>query len=620
MKRIPIVLLAVLGVCAIAAQSARPQTPEVAQASSAGQVALAGSVSGSVPRLVQFNGTLKDAWARPISGVASVTFAIYSEQDGGTALWSETQNVIAEANGHYNAVLGAATANGVPAELFGAGQSRWLGVTIARQQEMPRVLLASVPYALKAVDAETLGGLPASAYVTTQSLAAISAKSAAQLIPSTNNANVIPHTGSPTVVPAVTPTGGGTTDYIPLWTSGTTLGNSVLFQTGGNVGFNTTKPAALLDVAGNSLFRGSFQLMPGGTATASSGDSSHSMQWDASVFNSGTGTAQNLGLGFRAVPVDNNTSAPSAQLDLFYGPGGGTLTDVGFSISSLGLVTIHGSPSLNNGDLVRIESPDTSGLYAIYALQAYGSSALSTGGYGGTGVLGYGGSAQNGYSDGVGGNFVGGPGTSGGDAISGSAGSGFAGNFLGDVSVSGTLTATMKSFKIDHPQDPANKYLVHSSVESSEMMNIYTGNVVLGPDGAAKVQLPGWFQAENADFRYSLAAVGGPAPNLYVAEEVAGNQFSIAGGKSGQKISWTVTAVRQDAYAKASPLVVEQPKDAREQGHYLRPDLYGQPEEKGIEWARHPQMMKQAKARREKQLAAAKASGTAAAALKPAAN
>jgi hypothetical protein len=605
MNRISIALLALLGLSAITAQPARPQTPETAQAS---------ATQRSVPRLVQFNGTLKDVLARPLTGVVSVTFAIYAEQDGGTSLWSETQNVIADASGHYNTVLGVATVGGVPTELFATGQSRWMSVAVARQQEMPRVLLASVPYALKAADAETLGGLPAAAYVTTQSLAAISAKSVA---PSTNNPDVAPHTGSPTVVPAVTPTGGGTTDYIPLWTSGTTLGNSVLFQTGGNVGFNNNKPAALLDVAGNSIFRGSFQLMPGGTATASAGDSSHSMQWNASVYNSTTKTAQNLGLGFRAVPVDNNTSAPSAQLDLFYGPGGGTLTDVGFSISSLGLVTIYGSPSLNNGDLVRIEPPDTSGLYAIFALQAYGSSASSTGGYGGDGVVGYGGSAQNGYSDGVGGSFEGGSGASGGDAISGSAGSGFAGNFLGDVSVSGTLTATMKNFKIDHPQDPANKYLVHSSVESSEMMNIYTGNVVLDSNGAAIVQLPSWFEAENADFRYSLSAVGAPAPNLYVAEEVSGNQFKVAGGRAGQKISWLLTAVRQDAYAKANPLVVEEAKKPKEQGYYLNPKLYGQAEEKGLEWARHPEMMKRAKATREKQMASAKASGTASAAGGP---
>ncbi len=126
----------------------------------------------TVPRLLQFSATLKDAAARPLAGAASVTFALYAEQEGGTALWSETQNVLADSNGHYSVLLGAATAAGIPAELFGTGQSRWLGVTVARHEEMPRVLLASVPYALRAADAETLGGLPASAYVTNESLAA----------------------------------------------------------------------------------------------------------------------------------------------------------------------------------------------------------------------------------------------------------------------------------------------------------------------------------------------------------------------------------------------------------------------------------------------------------------
>jgi hypothetical protein len=605
MKRVPVALLAVLGIFVTAVQSARPQTPEAAQASAVAQAVSASSVQASVPRLVQFAGTLKDAWARPVSGVASVTFAIYAEQDGGTALWSETQNVIAESNGHYSAVLGAATANGVPAELFGAGQSRWLGVTIARQQEMPRILLASVPYALKAADAETLGGLPASAYVTAQSLAVLAGKTS--LVPSGNTANAVPHTGTPAVTPEVTPTGGGTTDFIPLWTSSTTLGNSVLYQAGGNVGFNNTKPAALLDVAGSSIFRGSFQLMPGGTATAAGGDSSHSMLWNASVFNSSSKSAENLGLGFRAVPVSNDTSAPSAQLDLFYGPGGGTLTDVGLSLLSTGQVFISGAPSfsyLDENAMLRVMAPH-SGVVDVNGILAEGSDGNP--GDGGIGVLGLGGSGTNPYSDGAGGYFFGGGGAEGGDGIDVHAGSGLAAVFTGDISINGTEHASVVQRKIDHPADPANKYLVHAAVQSSEMMNMYTGNVVLDADGAAVVQLPGWFQTENADFRYSLSAVGAPAPNLYVAEEVSGNQFKVAGGRAGQKISWLLTAISQDAYAKANPLVVEETKKPKEQGYYLNPGLYGQAEEKGMEWARHPQMMKRVKATREKQTALAKA-------------
>jgi hypothetical protein len=299
----------------------------------------------SVPRLIQLSGTLKDAAARPVSGVASVTFAIYAEQDGGAALWSETQNVIADASGRYNALLGGATANGVPEELFGTGQSRWLGVAMAKQIEMPRVLLASVPYALKAADADTLGGLPASAYVTTQALAASNAHAAASdggsatIVATAPGAPAPSAAAAPSFVTQATPTGGGTTNFIPLWTSSSALGNSILFQNASRIGVGTTTPVVTLDVNGDSIFRGSFQLVPQGTATASTGQLSHSYQWEASTYNSSTKAAVTTAFGFRATPQGNNTTSPTSSLDLYYGPGGGTLTDTGFSFAKNGLVT-----------------------------------------------------------------------------------------------------------------------------------------------------------------------------------------------------------------------------------------------------------------------------------------
>ena len=178
-----------------------------------------------------------------------------------------------------------------------------------------------------------------------------------------------------------------------------------------------------------------------------------------------------------------------------------------------------------------------------------------------------------------------------GDGVDGYAGSGYAGNFTGDVLVSGTLSATTKHFKIDHPLDPANKYLVHASVESSEMKNIYDGNVTTDGDGHATVQLPDWFQALNTEFRYQLTVIGQFAQAI-VAHKIENNRFEIKTSLPNVEVSWQVTGVRQDAYAQANPLVVEQEKDARTRGYYIRPELFGAPPEKQIKFARHPQTMK----------------------------
>jgi hypothetical protein len=170
-----------------------------------------------------------------------------------------------------------------------------------------------------------------------------------------------------------------------------------------------------------------------------------------------------------------------------------------------------------------------------------------------------------------------------------------AADLIGNVNVAGTLYAEAKNFLIDDPADPSGRYLYHASVESSKMMNIYDGTVVLDANGEAVVELPSWFQGLNTDFCYQLTAIGAPGPDLYVAEEVYDNRFKIAGGKPGMKVSWQVTGARQDPYAKAHPLNVEVQKPERERGYYFHPELYGAPPEKNVEWARHPEVMKRIK-------------------------
>ncbi len=161
-----------------------------------------------------------------------------------------------------------------------------------------------------------------------------------------------------------------------------------------------------------------------------------------------------------------------------------------------------------------------------------------------------------------------------------------AGDFRGSVSIVGHLTKTSGSFQIDHPLDPANKYLSHSFVESPDMKNVYDGVVVLDEDGEAIVELPHWFEALNRDFRYQLTCIGGFAP-VYIARKVHHNYFKIAGGKPEMEVSWQVTGIRQDAWAKAHPLLVEEDKPSDEQGYYLHPELYGAPEEKNIRRLRY---------------------------------
>jgi hypothetical protein len=155
----------------------------------------------------------------------------------------------------------------------------------------------------------------------------------------------------------------------------------------------------------------------------------------------------------------------------------------------------------------------------------------------------------------------------------------------GSIFAGGKITTSAgKGFKIDHPLDPANKYLYHWCVESPNVMNIYSGNVTTDEDGRATVVLPDYFEALNSDFRYQLTVIRTPALAT-VEREIENNTFTIRSDHPRVKVSWQVIRIRQDASARATHVPVEEEKSAAERGLYLHPEHFGQPRSKGIAFA-----------------------------------
>lgn len=159
--------------------------------------------------------------------------------------------------------------------------------------------------------------------------------------------------------------------------------------------------------------------------------------------------------------------------------------------------------------------------------------------------------------------------------------SNYAGYFSGNVAVTGSISKGSGTFKIDHPQDPENKFLIHSFVESPDMMNIYNGNITTDAKGFATVTLPDYFDALNREFRYQLTVMGTFAQAI-IKEKIAGNKFVIQTNQPNVEVSWQVTGVRKDPYANANRVVDVVEKSAEEKGKYLHPELYGKPSKLGI--------------------------------------
>ncbi len=803
--------------------------------------------STQVPRLIKFSGVAKDESGKPITGVLGVLFSLYKDQQAGAPLWMENQNVQADAAGHYTALLGSASADGVPLELFSSGEAQWLGVQIQGQPERPRVLLVSVPYALKAHEAETLSGRNISDFVLANDNTTKSQSNSAHNSPIDSNtirSSSPPPPSGPTTftgsnstqIVGVTQSGSGTglsaTSTTHAAVAGTISGptntavyglasntaagstaagvtgqantqlgpgvqgvttsakgvgvqgvvtsatggiavqglnkatsglsegvsgqtSSVTLNSAGVNGFEAATTGQVYGVNGGTNSTTNFAAgvrgyegaktgqvygVTGGTASSTNyaagvsgaetsttgvvygvaGSTNSKTQLAAGVAGSafattgqvfgvagassstttgaagvaGTGlatTGQVYGVtGFTASPtggaaavngyegattgtvfgVNGGTSSTStgaagvsgveaATTGQVYGVKGSTNSTgvqaagvFGFEGAATGLVSgvsgstnsssagasgvngyngsatgptagVVGSALSTSGDGVYGNAEATSGTatgvygqtsstggdgVAGIALATTGSnngvygqdsSPSGTGGFfannslsGGTGVLGVA-HATSGEANGVFGETsspggIGGVFTNlagGNSLVIVGNGASFAQIFTvdasGNVTMKGRLTKGSGSFKIDHPLDPANKYLSHSFVESPDMMNVYNGNVTTDRHGLATVTLPDYFEALNQDFRYQLTVIGKFAQAI-VAKKIAANRFVVRTSKPNVEVSWQVTGIRQDAYAKANRIPVEEDKPPQEQGHYLHPELFGAPAELAV--------------------------------------
>ncbi len=293
----------------------------------------AASAPTAVPPLIPYSGVVGSVSGLQ-SAAASITFLIYKDEQGGEPLFAETQTVALDAAGHYKAQLGATLSNGIPLELFATGEARWLEVQVAGEAAQPRALLVSVPYALKAADAATLGGLPPSAFV----LARPASEAVAAISPAI----------TPNVTSNVTTTG-GTLGFVPQFSGTSSVVDSPIFvNTTGEVGIGTTTPTATLDVNGTALVSGALtasgvtatgtvELAPTGTATASTGYNSQFIKIYTSAYDSTTRAVVNPRFEWEAVPTGNDTSAPSATLNLLSATTGGS-TETGFHFNANGTI------------------------------------------------------------------------------------------------------------------------------------------------------------------------------------------------------------------------------------------------------------------------------------------
>jgi len=610
---------------------------------------------GQVPKTISYQGVLADQNGNVVAnGNYNLSFNLYDVLSGGSSLWSENHTA-AVTKGIFNTILGSINPLNLPFD-----KQYWLGVSVEGGTELsPRIQLTSSGYSITAAsiadqtvttnkivdDAVTQSKIKSGQVVKSiNSLkddVILAAGSNVLITPSGNTLTISASPGGgggdiTAVIAGTGLTGGGTVGDVTLALKvpleiidaldivDSALVTVINNGTGDGIEGFSKKGDGIVGITESNTNSGVYGVNKSLKTLGYLGGSNYGAYGEYDLFLAG----KNYGyLGSSDYGVYGKMNAPNGNFGYIgsknYGVYGenGTFGNFGFfGSSSYGVYGYHftsgnygylGSNSegvfgfspaqwgvwgeSNTGDGVYGKSNNSYGVFGkstndigVYGLGNYGVAGLNASS-GNMGYLGGEISAIYGFTNNADQRAL---------VVVANGGAGEAAYLDGIATVTGTLYKGGGAFKIDHPLDPANKYLYHSFVESPDMMNVYNGNISLDANGEAIVKLPDWFEALNKDFRYQLTCIGGFAP-VYVANEISGNQFKIAGGTAGMKVSWQVTGIRHDKFADAHRIPVEEYKEGKERGKYIHPLENGMPESLGINYEENQSILLEQKRMKE---------------------
>jgi hypothetical protein len=529
-----------------------------------------------VPQVINYQGRLTEEDGSTVQdGDYQLEFVIYDAPDeaSGSVLWTSQPQMVSVVNGLFNYQLGSNTQ--LPDDLFVSDTSRWLGIKIGPTLEeiMPRAKLTSTAYTYHALRADTADY-------------AISGAGGSGGWASEGSNITLEDTTAYVGIGTVAP--GNHRLYVSSFEGGVPGASAFIKNTAqdgiGLIVENESSDLTLLlsQIGQGDIFRCDsydggwhpvFMISGDGSTTVGSAQylSSMTVYGELSGCDSAlTVNCDGVRIGDGELPTgdklltierDYHTTDYRYGLDLSI-----TNADVGFLYGIRSQV--HNSFPLSGASCYGIYSKaKNDGIrYGIYCEAEPETFVPKEGWSYGIYTHGYAGE----YAYGI-------------YAAASGADVNWAGWFQGNVRVTGTFDNSKSAFVIDHPTDPENQYLIHSSVNSPDMKNVYDGVVTLDANGEAIVELPEYFSALNEDFRYQLTCIGGYAP-VYIAEKITDNHFRISGGKSGMEVSWQVTGIRQDKFALSNRTQVEVEKPDNERGLYLNPEAYDMGPEKYVHY------------------------------------